>query len=469
MSLYTRFVSGVVFPLQERLKHHDSVRVRRELEASQWWPAERIAALQLDRLQRLLHEAGTQVPYYRRRFAEAGFDAAALRSLADLQRLPFLTKADIRAHARDLRHAQAGELVRLTTGGSSGQPLTFWTGKERISHDVAAKWRATRWFGVDIGDPEVVIWGSPIEIGAQDRLRRLRDGLMRSTLVSAFDMSGPNLDAYLAHIRRVRPRMLFGYPYSLAYIAQHARQRGQRMDDLGIRVAFVTSELLYPHQRQLISEVFGCPVANGYGGRDAGFIAHECEAGGMHITAEDIVVELVDADGRPVPAGEPGEVVVTHLATRDFPFIRYRTGDIAVLDDRRCTCGRALPMIREVQGRTNDFLIASNGTPIPCGAFTYLVRELQGVDSFKVVQESIDHTRVSLATGAGFDPAATQALVQGFKRRLGEGVRVEVELVDRIPAEKSGKFRYIVSKVAAPAAPAAVQAGAPACAPETTH
>src|SRR5690606_20877692 len=93
------------------------------------------------------------------------------------------------------------------------------------------------------------------------------------------------------------------------------------MRDLGIRVAFVTSERLYDDQRRQISDTFGCPVANGYGGRDAGFIAHECPAGGMHITAEDVIVEILDSQGHPLPNGEAGEIVVTHLASRDFPFI----------------------------------------------------------------------------------------------------------------------------------------------------
>ena len=451
MSPYTAFISGLVFPLQERLKRHDTVRVRQQLETSQWWTAEQLGAWQLERLRRLLTEAARYVPYYRQRFDEIGFRPDSLASIADLARLPTLTKADIRAHAVALRHDQARPLTRLTTGGSSGQPLAFLVGNERISHDVAAKWRATRWFGVDIGDPEVVVWGSPIELGSQDRLRQLRDKLMRSTLLSAFDMTEQNLDAYLRTIRRVRPRMLFGYPYSLAHVARHALLRGVAMDDLGIRAAFVTSEFLYPHQREVIAKVFGCAVANGYGGRDAGFIAHECEAGGMHITAEDIVVETLDAQGQPTAPGQAGEVTVTHLATRDYPFIRYRTGDIAVLDDRPCRCGRALPLLREIQGRTNDFLIAVNGTPIPCGAFTYLVRELSGVESFKVVQESLALTRIALAIGSGFDHAAVPALVDGFKRRLGSDVTVEVELVGNIAPEKSGKFRYIVSKVSGPA------------------
>jgi phenylacetate-CoA ligase len=451
MSLYTRFVSGVLFPLQERLKHHDTVRVRRDLERTQWLPRAQIEQLQLKRLRTLLHEAGTHVPYYRRRFAEIGFDPVTVQSLADLQKLPLLGKVEIRAEPDALRHEHAKPLQRQTTGGSSGTPFSFLIGNERISHDVAAKWRATRWFGVDIGDPEVVLWGSPIEVGAQDRMRLLRDRLMRSTLLSAFEMTEANLDHYLAEIQRIRPRMLFGYPYSLAYLAGHAEKRGLRMDELGTRVAFVTSELLYPHQRERISRVFGCPVANGYGGRDAGFIAHECEAGGMHITAEDLIVETLDPAGQPTAPGVAGEITVTHLATRDYPFIRYRTGDIGVLDNGTCRCGRGLPLLREVQGRTNDFLIATDGTPLPCGAFTYLVRETAGVESFQVVQESLQLTRIALVTGEGFAPDAEQRLAEGFRRRLGCTVQIEVRQVDALPAAASGKFRYIMSKVSAPA------------------
>jgi phenylacetate-CoA ligase len=266
-------------------------------------------------------------------------------------------------------------LARFNTGGSSGEPLIFFIGKERVSHDVAAKWRATRWWGVDIGDPEIVVWGSPIELGSQDRIRALRDKLLRTELLPAFEMSEAKLDGMLAAIRHRRPKMLFGYPSALSHIARHAEARGQRMDDLGVKVAFVTSERLYDEQRAAIERVFGCPVANGYGGRDAGFIAHQCPHGGMHITAEDIIVEIVDREGRVLPPGQAGEIVVTHLATRDFPFIRYRTGDVAVLDDARCACGRGLPMLKEIQGRSTDFVVAADGTVMHGLALIYVLRD----------------------------------------------------------------------------------------------
>jgi len=447
--VYTSVASSLLFPLHERVKGHDSVAVRRRMEASQWWDAERLAECQRSRLRRLVQEVARHVPYYREMFRRLALDATTIDSTHRLRQLPFLTKALIRAHTAELKHERAPDLARCNTGGSSGEPLVFFLSRERVSHDVAAKWRATRWWGVDIGDPEVVVWGSPIELGVQDRLRRWRDRVLRTRLLPAFEMSPLHLDRFVSEIRAARPRMLFGYPSALAHIARHAERRGAAMDDLGIAVAFVTAERLYDDQRADIGRVFGCRVANGYGGRDAGFIAHECPAGGMHITAEDIIVELIGADGRPVPEGMAGEVVITHLATRDFPFIRYRTGDVAVLDPSLCACGRGLPLLREIQGRSTDFVVAADGTVMHGLALIYVIRDLPGVRAFKVVQESRSRTRVLLSVEAGFDRAGGEAIVAAFKRRLGASVEIDLQYVPNIEPEKSGKFRYVVSHVVA--------------------
>ena len=446
-SLYTRAVSGLVFPLHERLKRHDTVAVRRQLEQTQWWSPDRLAQLQVQRLCSLLLHAQQHVPYYRDLFARTGFEPAAVTSLADLQRLPFLGKAEIRANPDALKADNAVGLARFNTGGSSGEPLIFFIGNQRVSHDVAAKWRATRWWDVDIGDPEIVVWGSPIELTAQDRVRALRDTLLRTELLPAFEMSAAKLDGFVARIRERRPKMLFGYPSALSHIARHAEKRGLRMDELGIKVAFCTSEKLYDDQREAIERIFGCAVANGYGSRDAGFIAHQCPSGGMHLTAEDIIVEIVDADGRVLPAGEAGEIVVTHLATGDFPFIRYRTGDVAVMDTAACACGRGLPMLKEIQGRATDFVVARDGTVMHGLALIYILRDLPQVAGFKIMQESLDLTRVQVVPGAGFDADTTRHIQRGLAARLGDGVRIEVEQVTEIAPEKSGKYRYVISKV----------------------
>jgi phenylacetate-CoA ligase len=445
--LYTRLCAGVLFPLHERLKGHDSVAMRARLERSQWHDPEQIRREQTTRLRDFLVSIGQSVPYYRRLFARLGFDPRAVGSVTALQALPLLGKPEIRANLDPLKADGHGPLSRYNTGGSSGEPLIFYVGRQRKSHDVAAKWRATRWWGVDIGDRELVVWGSPIELGAQDRLRRLRDGLLRSRLLPAFEMSASNLDAYIEDIRAARPAMLFGYPSSLALIARRATERGITLANLGIKVAFVTSEKLYPEQRAAIERAFGCPVANGYGARDAGFIAHECPQGQLHLSAEDIVVETVRPDGQSTAAGEAGEIIVTHLATTEFPLVRYRTGDVGVLGTQACVCGRGLPVLQEVQGRSTDFVVAADGTVMHGLALIYTLRDLTGVQQFRIEQVSREEIVVNIVPGPGFDAASRERIVREFKDRLGASVQVRIDAVAEIAPEKSGKYRYVVSHV----------------------
>jgi phenylacetate-CoA ligase len=450
---YTALVSALLFPLHEWFKRHHSPLLRRQMEASQWWPRDRIEQLQVERLRALLLHASEHVPYFRQQYARSGFDASRVHDVRDLRCLPILRKSHINDHRDDFIADDAGKLQRYTTGGSSGEPLVFYLGKERISHDVAAKWRATRWWGVDIGDREAVMWGSPIELHAQDLWRARRDRLLRSDLLPAFNLSPARLDEYLARLQKQRPAMLFGYPSVMCLLARHAAQRGISLDALGVRVVFVTAERLYEDQRDLLARAFKAPVANGYGGRDAGFIAHECPEGGLHITAEDIIVEILDARGQPVPTGENGAIVITHLASRDFPLIRYATGDVGALDPQPCPCGRGLPLLQRVEGRVTDFVVAHDGTVMHGLALIYILRDLPQVRSFKIIQESLDCTRVLLVSVDGLPPALRLSIITQFRARLGASVDVVIEEVAAIPAEASGKHRYVISKVGAPSCP----------------
>jgi phenylacetate-CoA ligase len=167
----------------------------------------------------------------------------------------------------------------------------------------------------------------------------------------------------------------------------------------------------------------------------------------MHINAEDVIVQCVDAAGRLVSEGESGEIVVTHLATQDFPFIRYRTGDVGVLDSAPCACGRGLPKLKEVHGRTSDFVVARDGTPVHGLALIYVIRDIPGIRAFKIIQESLDQTCVLLQPGTGFDPKCIPVIRMGMRARLGMDVSIDIKQVQEIKPEASGKFRYVVSKV----------------------
>jgi len=429
------------------LKKHKSVTLLHELEKTQWLSSAELKEVQSKKLSNFLHDITVNVPYYKSVFQDLGINANDIKSANDLKLLPVLTKKIIREHESDLKAKDAAGLSRYNTGGSSGEPLIFYIGNGRVSHDVAAKWRATRWWGVDIGDPEIVVWGSPIELGGQDHVKAIRDKFLRTKLVPAFEMSEQKLDEFISIIKNDKPKMLFGYPSSLSLIASHAEKRNVDLGNIGIKVAFVTSEKLYDYQREKIEAIFKCPVANGYGGRDAGFIAHQCPEGNLHITAEDIIVEIVDADDNVLPNGEEGEIVITNLSTRDFPFVRYKIGDVGIISDEVCSCGRGLPLLAEIKGRSTDFIVAQDGTIMHGLALIYVLRDLPGIETFKIVQESLQLTNVDIVVDEIFDKSNIDDIKSAFKQRLGASVQIEVNLVKEIAAEKSGKFRYVISKV----------------------
>jgi phenylacetate-CoA ligase len=451
--LYTRLVADCLFPLHERLKGHDSVRLRKALEESQWFTRDMLQARCHTRLQHFLTDVNAISPYYADQFRARGLSPSSFGDPEILLRIPCLTKELIRANQDQLLSHSDQPARFMKTSGSSGQPLEFAVGKERISHDIAAKWRATRWWGLDIGDPEAVVWGSDIELGAQGLARQIRDRLIRSRLFPAKQLRGDALMALFDRLQAYNPAMIYGYPSILALLAEAALQQKRRYDAGSLKVIFCTAEKLYDHQRQLIEHVFKAPVANGYGSRDAGFIAHECPQGRLHLSAEDIIVEILDDQQNPVAAGTAGEIVVTHMATRAFPMIRYRTGDIGILSTEACTCGRQLPVLTDVIGRANDLLRATDGSPVHGAYIGNIVREDAAVAQFQFIQHSPRQFELKLVCRDGAQPDQP-----GLRARLlgvvGGDAEIAIQLTAAIAMEQNGKFKYIVNRCSENPSPA---------------
>ncbi len=440
---------NVWFPLQEMAKGHATLRMLREMETADRLSAPDLEQLQRQRLLRLVDSCYRHVPYFRRRMQELGVEPRQIRDAADLQCLPLLTKADIRGHRSELRSEKAQRLAPFTTGGSTGEPLIFDLGKRRIASWVAGRQRVARWWGVSLGDPEIALWGSPIELTRQDRIRGLRDRLMSTRLLSAFEMNDRRITEYLDVIERHGCRQFFGYPSAIYLLCLQAQKEGRNLRGLGIDVVFVTGEVLFPHQRELISQTLNCPVANGYGGRDSGFIAHECPQGGMHVMSDSIVLEIVDASGRPVRPGESGEIVVTDLYSEDAPFIRYATGDVGVASSRMCACGRALPLLEHIEGRSNDLVVAPDGRLINALALVYPLREINGIEQYRIAQKEVDWFHVQMTCNSEFRKEGEDRIRTGWTELLRAPIRVTFEYLPRIPPDPRGKFRHVVSEVPA--------------------
>ena len=439
----------LVCPLHERLLSRKTFAYLRELEESQWFAPDDIKALQRRKLGALLRHAVACVPFYRERMGESVADMLAgdTDPLSVLPSLPLLDKDTINHHRNDMIWSDApGGVHASHTGGSSGEPLHFVFDRRRQGYDQAARIRTHRWFGVDIGQREVYLWGSPIEQDRTDRVKSVRDFLFNHHLLSAFAMSPARMTTYLETLNRLNPACLFGYPSSVALLLEHARTTGFALRTASLKAVFVTGEVCYPHHREIIRDVLGAPVADCYGSREAGFIAHECPSGNLHITSENIMVEII-RDGRRVPDGESGEIVVTHLDAYAMPFVRYRTGDVGRLKPGRCVCGRGLPMMAVVEGRQTDFLHLPDGTIKHALSIIYPLREMPTVRQFRVVQDANHDVCVSIVLNraAGrFDP---QEVVRRLRAIVEDQVPVRIDIVTSIPPIESGKHRYVISHV----------------------
>ncbi|MCC6536726.1 MAG: phenylacetate--CoA ligase family protein [Bryobacterales bacterium] len=441
-----------LFRLQERLKGHPTFAILADMERADRLTRPALEAQTAARLAAFVRECYASSPFLRRRFDEAGVRPEQIQGPADLARLPLLTKDDVRQHRAELRSPHGGRMESRATGGSTGAPLIFDVPMRRIASQVACRQRVARWFGLQVGDPEIALWGSPIETGRHDWIKSARDWAMATRLLSAFEMNAATMSRYLDILERGPCAQIFAYPSAIERLCRHAQAEGRDLTRAGVRVVFVTGEVLYPFQRELIAATLNCAVADGYGGRDSGFIAHECPQGGMHLMADAMVVELIGADGRAAAPGESGEIVATDLYSDGAPFLRYATGDMAVASSRVCPCGRPMPLIERLEGRRNDSIYARDGRVINSLALIYPVREIAGIEHFRVVQEEISRFRVEIVRGAAYPADAEARIATAWRKLLRDEVAVEFAYPASFAAEKSGKLRHVISKVAGTAA-----------------
>jgi len=438
----------VVYPLQEKAFHRPTFPYLAQLDESQWLSRADMEQLQLEKLRALLKVAHAHSPWHRQRMQAANLNPNDVNDLSTLRRLPTMDKAQAAANREQLLWPGVpGGAFQYNTGGSSGQPLIFHFGRTRQASDAAGRIRARRWWGAEVGEPEVYIWGAPVELNKTDWVKTVRDRLLNQLVLNAFAMSPERMDHYLNAIETFQPRSIYGYSSSVALLAAHAKARGRRLRLPKLKVVCTTGEPLYEHQRTLMTEVFGVAVANEFGSRDIGFTAHETPNGQMLLMSESIILEVLDANGNPVAPGEMGEAVMTGLCSEAQPFIRYRTGDMVRMSPEPDKDGRGLHVIAEVLGRQTDFLVRSDGTIMHALAGIYVLRAVDGVGEFKLIQHDKLNLEVQVVPNSRWQAEMTQTIESGLKKRLGEDVYIQVRLLDNIPPEASGKHRYVVSHV----------------------
>lgn len=447
--MYRNFVKNIYFPLTQKLKGQKVLDCLQFLENTQKFSSKQLQVLQWEKLKTILEHAARNIPYYRRRI----FPEKVI-SYEDFLKIPLLTKRDIQMNKKEfLNPNYKGRTWIERTSGSTGLPIEFYVDNNYCSYDWAGRWRGRRWFGVDIGDKEVALWGRPIYSRFARWSGGLKARLQNMLLLSAFDLTEENLGFYWRKIKKFRPSFFYGYSTVLTHLAQFIKDKEGSAETLKVKAIFATGETLYQSSRKLLKSVFNCPVAIEYGCSEAGGFAYECPEGRLHISAENIFVEFLNEKGQPVKPGEIGEVVVTGLTNFYMPFIRYKIGDLGSPCEGACPCGRGLPLMELDTAKLEDTILTPDGKVFSSKLFDYInlalmAKNIKGIRQFKVYQKSGDTFYVQMVGDSEFsNNKAVEFFLQKMKEFIGENIKINIEFVQEIPREKTGKLRYFVSEI----------------------
>jgi phenylacetate-CoA ligase len=300
-----------------------------------------------------------------------------------------------------------------------------------------------------MGEKRAYIWGAPMDISKRASIKgEIANWMTNIFFLSAYKLSEESMHEYAIKLRRFKPKLLIGYSSVLALFAEFLQ--ANNITDVSPEAIISSAEVLYPYQRKLIESVFNCKVFNRYGSREVAHIACECDRhNGMHINAERVYIEFLK-DDKPVEPGESGEILVTSLDNYGMPFIRYAIGDIGIPSDRICKCGRGLPLMENVEGRSFDIIIGTNGNRLGGTFWTILLRRtVQGIKQFQVIQNSKSRLDIKIVKdGSLFNSSCIPKLVEKIKEYCGSDMRVEFHVVNSITPTKSGKHRFVISEIA---------------------
>ncbi len=402
-------------------------------------------------LRKIIDHAYATVPYYRELFAEHGLSPADIKSTADLKRVPLLPRAKVRENKERLISTAFSkrELYPGHTSGTTGSPLQFFWDLNTCIYTNAVDWRQKRWAGVNYGEPIAIFLGRMIVPPRAKQPPFWQHNYLHNHLwMSSFHLSDDNFPHYLEKLNRFKPVAIEGYPSTTSIVARLLLKRGLRFP---VRAVFTSSETLLPSQREVIEEAFQCKVFDFLGMAERVVFATECEHhNGFHLNAEFAVNEIVDRDGNPVPAGQPGYIVGTSLRNFGMPFIRYLTTDVSAIVAEPCPCGRSLPRLAPVTTKDEDLIVTPEGRVIASSILTHPFKPLRSIHESQLLQETVDELTVRIVKNPEFVESDGEKLIAGLRERLGEGIRIRLEFVDSIARTPAGKFRWVISKVKPP-------------------
>jgi len=403
-------------------------------------PVEELADLQNRKLRRLIRHVYDRVPFYRQRFDQVGVQPEDIRTVADLAKLPIISKQDVIDAPHDEvldTSVPKSSLVARQTSGSTGMPFRFYVDQ---NYDQFCKALFLRpYFSTGRRIFDVAMRFTPVTAAPKKWFQRL--GILREYRVPC-NASGEEM---LAVYRRVTPDVLIGYPSAISVLAETLVASG---DEVHLpRIVFTDSEVLTDFTKDRIRAAFRTPIIDVYGTLETDNIAWQCRDGSAYHYAADCVILETVQDGQSVGPDEPGELVCTVLNSLTMPFVRYNMGDIVTLSSGGCDCGRTLPLISTIEGRAMDRLTLPDGSRVSAAHILHEFKLLGDVvREFQVVQETVDDFTVNVSLRHNLSDVERVRITNTI-HPTNPQARVTIRSVDSERRRPSAKKRLFVSRV----------------------
>ena len=449
MPIYPKIARNLLLPLGDKVMRTSISKQLRFLVKSQWWTLEELIEYQNKSIRALIRYAYENVPYYHKVFRKRGLYSDDIKITKDLVKLPILTKEIIRKNYNEIlsKNFKKWKPVESKTGGTTGKTLRYITTKNSKSISWAASYRAWGWACYKYGDKKATLAGSSLFPDEKIPFsKKIRFAIERNLTSSAVHLSDSIIADYIKRLEKFQPKFLRGYPSSIFSLAKYISENNTT--SIKPTAIFVTAEILYPHQRDLIEKIFNSKVFNHYSNPESRADGYECkEHNGLHMTTEASIMEFVDIENNEcVSPGECSEIVTTNLFNYAMPFIRYSTEDIGIPSDDKCSCGRGLPLMKSLEGRTTDIITFNNGITLGGPPLTLIFKEFNIVE-YQLVQEKRDLLVIKIVKDKNYSNIETEHILNIMKYHCGEGVDIKIEFFNEIPRAINSKYRFIISKI----------------------
>ena len=419
------------------------------LEKSQWWSKEKLQAYQFEELKKILTHAYEHTKYYHRIFNEAGFNPYTFNDFFEIETIPFLDKKIIREHYNDLiaNNIPNKKMSNRSTGGTSGDQLHFVALRNTNQTEfpfVESIWRRVG-FRYD-RDLLAVLRNDLFDENEWFRMEYRHNKI----IFNNYHLDDETMDHILEKMEECGVKYLHTYP-SAAYCLANYISRSEKKYDLKLLAILVTSENIYPGQKDFIEKYLGGRVFTFYGHSERCCIAGWCEkTDKYHLNSEYGYTELIKEDGNVInTGGELGEIVCTGFSNYAMPFIRYKTGDFSsYCENQMCECGRQYRLMNDIQGRwTQEMVLRTDGSGVSITALNMHSQIFKNVKNYQMIQDKKGELRIQIVKSDEYGKNDEQEIIQAFKEKLGNEFNIIIQETQYIDKTKIGKQRYLIQNI----------------------